>query len=137
MGKDFSSALRPAIVMTLLFAAFLGIVYPLAMTGIGQLLFPAQANGSLVRNAAGTVIGSAVVGQAFTTALNQVYGQRVTIEWADTQGLDVTSAGQLEPRVRTWYNPDKSSSDFLIPGLIVVIIMVVALSGALVFTYGL
>lgn len=69
---------------------------------------------------------AARVGQAFTTALNQVYGQRVTIEWADTQGLDVTSAGQLEPRVRTWYNPDKSSSDFLIPGLIVVIIMVVA-----------
>ncbi len=69
---------------------------------------------------------AARVGQAFATALNQVYGQRVTIDWADTQGLDVTSVGQLEPRVRTWYNPEKRSSDFLIPGLMVVIIMVVA-----------
>ncbi|MEG8013453.1 potassium-transporting ATPase subunit KdpC [Sphingomonas sp. 22R3R2A-7] len=67
MGKDFSSALRPAIVMTILFAVLLGLVYPLAMTGIGQAIFPSQANGSLVRDARGTVIGSTVVGQAFTT----------------------------------------------------------------------
>ncbi|WP_375271423.1 potassium-transporting ATPase subunit KdpC [Sphingomonas sp.] len=66
MGKDFSSALRPAIVMTILFAALLGLAYPLAMTGIGQLLFPRQANGSLVHDAGGQVIGSSVVGQAFT-----------------------------------------------------------------------
>lgn len=66
MGKDFSSALRPAIVLTLLFAALLGLGYPLAMTGIGQALFPDQANGSLVRDGTGRVIGSAVVGQAFT-----------------------------------------------------------------------
>lgn len=68
MGKDFSSALRPAIVMTILFAALLGLAYPLAMTGIGQALFPAQANGSLVRDANGRVIGSTVVGQAFVNA---------------------------------------------------------------------
>ena len=67
MGKDFSSALRPAIVMTILFAALLGLAYPLAMTGIGQAIFPSQANGSLVRDASGKVIGSTVVGQAFTT----------------------------------------------------------------------
>ncbi len=65
MGKDFTTALRPAIVMTILFAALLGIAYPLAMTGVGQAIFPAQANGSLVRDAGGRVIGSAVVGQAF------------------------------------------------------------------------
>lgn len=66
MGKDFSSALRPAIVMTILFAMLLGLVYPLAMTGIGQAIFPNQANGSLVRDGTGKVIGSTVVGQAFT-----------------------------------------------------------------------
>ena len=66
MGKDFSSALRPAIVMTILFAVLLGLVYPFAMTRIGQAIFPSQANGSLVRDARGTVIGSSVVGQAFT-----------------------------------------------------------------------
>lgn len=67
MGKDFTSALRPAIVMTILFAALLGLAYPLAMTGIGQAMFPAQANGSLVTDRSGRVIGSAVVGQAFTS----------------------------------------------------------------------
>ena len=54
MGKDFSSALRPAIVMTILFAGLLGIAYPLAMTGVGQAIFPDQSNGSLVRDARGT-----------------------------------------------------------------------------------
>ena len=64
MGNDFSSALRPAIVMTVLFALLLGIGYPLAMTGIGQAIFPHQANGSLV-TVGGKVVGSEVVGQAF------------------------------------------------------------------------
>lgn len=67
MNKDLTSALRPAIVMTLLFAALLGIAYPLAMTGIGQALFPVQANGSLIRDGEGRVIGSSVVGQAFVS----------------------------------------------------------------------
>ncbi|PZQ22695.1 MAG: potassium-transporting ATPase subunit C [Sphingopyxis macrogoltabida] len=64
MKKDIISALRPAIVMTLLFAALLGLAYPLAITGIGQAIFPDQANGSLVRDK-GIVVGSTVVGQAF------------------------------------------------------------------------
>jgi K+-transporting ATPase ATPase C chain len=64
MGKDFTSALRPAIVMTILFALLLGIAYPLAMTGIGQAVFPHQANGSLV-TVGGRTIGSEVIGQAF------------------------------------------------------------------------
>ena len=46
MSKDFITSLRPAIVMTLLFALLLGIAYPLAMTGIGQAVFPGQANGA-------------------------------------------------------------------------------------------
>ncbi|RYD67167.1 MAG: potassium-transporting ATPase subunit KdpC [Sphingomonadales bacterium] len=64
MGNDFSSALRPAIVLTILFALLLGLAYPLAITGIGQALFPHQANGSLV-TAGGKVVGSEVVGQMF------------------------------------------------------------------------
>ncbi|WP_416464205.1 potassium-transporting ATPase subunit KdpC [Sphingomonas sp. VDB2] len=66
MFHDITSAIRPALVMTLLFALLLGIAYPLALTGAGQALFPAQANGSLVRDK-GVVIGSTVVGQAFTS----------------------------------------------------------------------
>lgn len=66
MNKDLISSLRPALVMTLLFALLLGLAYPLALTGIGQALFPNQANGSLVEEN-GKVIGSTVVGQAFTS----------------------------------------------------------------------
>ena len=65
MGKDFASALRPAIVMTLLFALLLGIAYPLALTGIGQLVFPHQANGSLIVDK-GRVVGSELLAQGFT-----------------------------------------------------------------------
>lgn len=66
MTSDLRSALRPAFAMTLLFALLLGIGYPLAMTGIGQAIFPHQANGSLITEN-GKVIGSTVVGQAFTS----------------------------------------------------------------------
>ena len=66
MQSDFLTSLRPALVMTLLFALLLGIAYPLAMTGIGQAIFPGQANGSLVRDQ-GRIVGSTVVGQAFTS----------------------------------------------------------------------
>src|SRR6185312_10408484 len=66
MGNDFTTSLRPAIVMTVLFALLLGLAYPLALTGIGQAIFPSAANGNLVRNGDG-VIGSTVIGQAFTS----------------------------------------------------------------------
>lgn len=66
MGNDITSALRPALVMTILFAILLGILYPLAMTGVGQAIFPSQANGSLVTQS-GKVVGSTIIGQSFTS----------------------------------------------------------------------
>jgi potassium-transporting ATPase KdpC subunit len=65
MGNDFTTSLRPALVMTALFALLLGILYPLAITGVAQLAFPHQANGSLVTDAQGRPIGSERIGQAF------------------------------------------------------------------------
>ena len=64
MLTDLKTALRPAIVLTLLFAALLGLAYPAALAGIGQLVFPHQANGSLIREN-GKVIGSELIGQGF------------------------------------------------------------------------
>ena len=67
MLSDLKSAVRPALVLTLLFALLLGIAYPLALTGVGQALFPAQANGSLIRDE-GRIVGSELIGQAFASA---------------------------------------------------------------------
>jgi len=64
MTKDLLSALRPAIVMTVLFALLLGLAYPLALTGVAQLVFPSQANGSLIEKD-GKVVGSSLIGQGF------------------------------------------------------------------------
>jgi K+-transporting ATPase ATPase C chain len=53
-----------SVIMTAVLTLLLGIVYPLAMTGISQLVFPRQANGSLIERD-GKVIGSSLIGQSF------------------------------------------------------------------------
>jgi potassium-transporting ATPase KdpC subunit len=58
---------RPAIVSMLLFSLLLGGAYPAVVTLAGGALFPAQAEGSLVRNAQGDVVGSTLIGQVTTS----------------------------------------------------------------------
>jgi K+-transporting ATPase ATPase C chain len=55
-----------ALRVSALFIILCGIVYPLVSTGLAQLLFPHQANGSLLKDQAGKVIGSELIGQSFT-----------------------------------------------------------------------
>ena len=58
--------LKPAIRMCLLFTLLCGGLYPALVTGLGQALFPHQANGSLLRDPSGRPLGSALIGQPFT-----------------------------------------------------------------------
>jgi K+-transporting ATPase ATPase C chain len=61
------SHFRPALVLLVLFTVLTGAAYPLAMTGLAQLLFPHQANGSLIERD-GHIVGSSLIGQSFSGA---------------------------------------------------------------------
>lgn len=52
--------------LSVVFIVLCGIIYPLASTALAQVLMPSQANGSLLKNSAGKVVGSALIGQNFT-----------------------------------------------------------------------
>jgi K+-transporting ATPase ATPase C chain len=58
---------RPALVMLVLFTVLTGLIYPFAMTGIAATFLPAQANGSLILDKSGAIVGSSLIGQAVTS----------------------------------------------------------------------
>lgn len=84
MWQQILPGLRLKLFMTVL----LGVIYPLAMTGISQLLFPDKANGSL-RTSGGKVIGSELIGQNFTKA--EYFQPRPSAAGSD--GYDPTASG--------------------------------------------
>jgi K+-transporting ATPase ATPase C chain len=56
-----------AILLTVVTTVLLGLIYPLIVTGLAQVIFPDQANGSLIKRSDGTVIGSSLIGQPFSS----------------------------------------------------------------------
>lgn len=78
-----------AIWMTLATTVLLGIIYPLVVTGLAQVLFPRQANGELIKSGRGQVIGSQLIGQPFTSP--QYFYSRPSA--AGPAGYDPTASG--------------------------------------------
>jgi potassium-transporting ATPase KdpC subunit len=83
MIKQLGVALRITIISIVIF----GFIYPFAMTGLAQVLFPEQANGSFVRRG-GVVVGSSIIGQLWTT--RQYFHGRPS---AAGKGYDPTATG--------------------------------------------
>ncbi len=65
MATDTLKQLRPAVLILLLLTVLTGLIYPALVTGLSQLIFPAQANGSLIA-AGGRLVGSTLIGQPFS-----------------------------------------------------------------------
>ena len=111
MLNDIRSGLRPTLVFTLLFAALLGLAYPALIAGIGQIVFPWQANGSIVRDARGQAIGSAIIGQQF--ARPRYFHGRPS---AAGKGYDpLASAKPLADRLKGDLSATTASPDALAP----------------------
>jgi K+-transporting ATPase ATPase C chain len=89
--------LGTAIRMTILTAIVLGLIYPLAITGVAQVIFPGAADGSLVR-VNGHVIGSSLIAQDFTDA--KYFHPRPSAAGAGYDGMD-SSFSNLGPTSRT------------------------------------
>ena len=80
---------RTAVLMVVMLTVILGIVYPLIMTGLSQVLFNHQANGSLIRDRFGNIVGSALLAQNFSKP--EYFHPRPSV--AGNDGYDATSSG--------------------------------------------
>lgn len=90
------SYLRPAFVLLFLFTLLLGLAYPLAMTGVAGLAFPAQASGSLLRDG-DRLLGSTLIGQAFTS--NDYFHPRPSASDYDAMASGGSNLGPLSKKL--------------------------------------
>ncbi len=90
--------LRPALVLTAFFALVTGVVFPFLITGIAQLVFPHQANGSMIESE-GKVIGSALIGQSFSD--ERFFHPRPSSGGYDATNSGATNLGPTNPKLLT------------------------------------
>lgn len=105
--REAGRAVRSTLILWILTA----LIYPLAMIAIGQIAFPFQANGSLLRNAQGQVIGSALIGQPFTS--DRYFNSRPSTTTYSTADPKKDDAGILKTGVSGASNLAPSNPDLL------------------------
>ena len=87
--------LKTAVLMTMVTTVILGLIYPLVVTGLAQVIFPDKANGQLIRAADGTVIGSRIIGQPFSSP--QYFHSRPSAAGATGYDAGASSGSNLGP----------------------------------------
>lgn len=106
-AREASRAVRSTFVLWVIGA----IIYPFFMIAFGQIVFPSQANGSLIKNAEGQVVGSALIGQPFTS--DRYFNSRPSGASYSTANPKKDDAGVLKTGVSGASNLAPSNSDLI------------------------
>src|ERR1700704_4684548 len=93
--RRFLSELNTGVRITLLIAILCGIAYPLVMTGVAQVAFNGNANGSLVTDTKGNIVGSSLIGQCFYKTTVDKSGNASYVVTKDDQGNPIFA---IDPR---------------------------------------
>lgn len=101
-SRSFFRSTGVAVRLTLLATVVLGVAYPLAVWGVGQAAFHDQANGSMVIDSSGKVVGSSLIGQSFSgTGADRWFQSRPSAAGEDGYDANASSGSNLGPN-----NPD-------------------------------
>lgn len=105
--REVSRAIRSTLVLWVITA----LMYPLLMVGLGQIAFPFQANGSILTNTQGQPVGSALIGQPFTS--DRYFNSRPSTTYYSTADPTKDAAGMLKTGISGASNLAPSNPDLL------------------------